>query len=161
MQTQFHFKDCGKHPKTQPTKNCTGARHKETPCRKASNNNKEVSIPGSQFCSFLANKKGLSHNCAPQSHSTGGEVLIVQFRFGKVRNHFLRSEGNKNKSSQSHPPPEQAAPTALKPVTCLRPRRKGILQAHPPRQHMGRQEFKAPQQPFLHLLWAARSSDPI
>lgn len=92
-------------------------RHKESPCCKVSNNKKEVCTPGSQFCSFLANKKRLSHNCTLRSHATGGEVLIVQFRFGKVRNHVLRGGGNK--SNQSHSPPEQAAPTALQPVGYL------------------------------------------
>lgn len=62
--------------------------------------------------------KSVSRTTVLSDHTPrGGEVLIVQFRFGKVRNHILRDGGNKN--NQSHPPPEQAAPTALKPVGYL------------------------------------------
>lgn len=118
--------------------------------------------PGLQVCSFLATNAGRSHRREPRPNTTGGEALPVWFHFGKGRNHLPgRGGGNKSKSNQPHPPPERTAPSAPTPVTCLRPRRKGILQAHPPHRRMGRQEFKASQRPFPPLLWAACSSDPI
>jgi len=69
----------------------TAREHNTEPaCRKACNNNQKVSFASSLFCSFLANQKRLSRHRAPRSNATGGEALLVQCRFRKVRNHFLR-----------------------------------------------------------------------
>lgn len=154
MQTQFHLKDCGKRPKTQ--------QHKEPPCSKPpTTTRKFVSLAHSFAPSSLI--KSVSRTTVLSDHtprvgkcwlysSVLGKSEIISLDVGeiniKVIGHILHLS-------------KQLPPHFSRSVTCLRPRRKGILQAHPPRQHMGRQEFKAPQQPFLHLLWAARCSDPI
>lgn len=161
MQTQFHFKDCGKHPKTQPK---TAQEHdtKSLPAAKPpTTTRKFLSLALSFAPSLLI--KSVSRTTVLSAHtprvgkcwlysSVLGKSEIISLEVGEIKikviSHILHLS-------------KQLPPHLSRLVTCLRPRRKGILQAHPPHQHMERQEFKVPQQPFLHLLWAARSSDPI